>query len=626
MMTSKKKAKKEKAERTCGYKMHDVKTCGRELYDGEYCIFHSIDIEGKKEKFNDAFWKEFERQKDHEKIYDFTGFVFPVEISFTGKIFEKDVHFMQAKFSEKAYFVGVQFGREAVFENAQFSGVADFYGSQFSGVADFAGSTFVGNANFEKTKFSKESNAYFKDAKFKEDAYFKGAVFSGNAEFTGSKFSKDANFGRAEFSGNTEYSEIKEPKIVHRGNTILMTRADVECVQTSFKADFNGAEFSGKTNFTSATFHGCAEFEGVCFSEVEFGVVHFCNISKFSRAKFKGEAIFQDAVFRKYTSFLSAEFSKYTSFRGAKLRSESNFESAKFYEVSVFEYSEFCNPTEHAESSESSKTASFLKTVFYGNALFNEAKFFGVTTFQQAVFNEVASFKKTEFHKTSIFGYAKFNEDADFSGVIIKNNNSFNMQYTYFFNVVGLFEYIEENDKVFKPLRKISKTLKTKFISYNFLIALGERAEAKYPVISRHIKDDMYLLDKKERISKLGPWRRRFGIKRILFFIWWLFANYGRSFKRWASWSIGFAFLFALIYTGFYGYNHANFNTVYVNEKCPFLSFLYYSIVTFTTLGFGDIVPRTDLLQFLVALEVILGYIMLGGLISILANKMARRS
>jgi hypothetical protein len=51
-----------------------------------------------------------------------------------------------------------------------------------------------------------------------------------------------------------------------------------------------------------------------------------------------------------------------------------------------------------------------------------------------------------------------------------------------------------------------------------------------------------------------------------------------------------------------------------------------YFIVTFTTLGFGDIIPGPGWPQFWVALEVIMGYIMLGGLISILANKLARRS
>jgi hypothetical protein len=135
----------------------------------------------------------------------------------------------------------------------------------------------------------------------------------------------------------------------------------------------------------------------------------------------------------------------------------------------------------------------------------------------------------------------------------------------------------------------------------------------------------MYLLDKKERITKTHGIRKY--IDKTLYFLWWLFADYGRSFKRWAAWSFGFAIVFAFIYYfGFYLNYPLNFNVVHVSESFPLFSFIYYSIVTFTTLGFGDIVPRTDWLQFCVMLEVILGYIMLGGLISILANKLARRS
>lgn len=53
---------------------------------------------------------------------------------------------------------------------------------------------------------------------------------------------------------------------------------------------------------------------------------------------------------------------------------------------------------------------------------------------------------------------------------------------------------------------------------------------------------------------------------------------------------------------------------------------LYYSVVTFTTLGFGDITPNTTGAAYWVMAEVILGYIALGLLIAILANKVARRS
>ena len=85
------------------------------------------------------------------------------------------------------------------------------------------------------------------------------------------------------------------------------------------------------------------------------------------------------------------------------------------------------------------------------------------------------------------------------------------------------------------------------------------------------------------------------------------------------------AVVFGLVYR--FAFNEC---FVFTNEQLGkalhWYDYMYYSIVTFTTLGFGDIVPSQPLARAVVALEVILGYIMLGGLISIFANKLARRS
>ncbi len=83
------------------------------------------------------------------------------------------------------------------------------------------------------------------------------------------------------------------------------------------------------------------------------------------------------------------------------------------------------------------------------------------------------------------------------------------------------------------------------------------------------------------------------------------------------------ALAFAAIF--FYGLGPESFH---INSELPaaFTTMIYYSVVTFTTLGFGDLTPATTTAAWWVMAEVILGYIMLGGLISILANKLARRS
>ena len=53
---------------------------------------------------------------------------------------------------------------------------------------------------------------------------------------------------------------------------------------------------------------------------------------------------------------------------------------------------------------------------------------------------------------------------------------------------------------------------------------------------------------------------------------------------------------------------------------------LYFSSVTYTTLGFGDITPQHWLGEIIVIIEVVLGYMTLGLLLTILANNVARRS
>ena len=108
---------------------------------------------------------------------------------------------------------------------------------------------------------------------------------------------------------------------------------------------------------------------------------------------------------------------------------------------------------------------------------------------------------------------------------------------------------------------------------------------------------------------------------RIWCFLWWLFADCGRSLMRWAGWSC----LFALIYACIYSYlGRSHFHLGYLTPS--YITALYYSIVTFTTLGFGDITPTTDFAAVVVCTEVILGYVMLGGLISIFSGKLSRRS
>ena len=137
-------------------------------------------------------------------------------------------------------------------------------------------------------------------------------------------------------------------------------------------------------------------------------------------------------------------------------------------------------------------------------------------------------------------------------------------------------------------------------------------SEATNPLFRRYVADQQYVR---------AFCQQHRGIARL----WLLSSDYGRNLGLWFLWSVAFVVVFAAIYQwvtpeGFIFTNDTLGPIPSGRDK------LYYSIVTFTTLGFGDIVPSEPWTRFWVAVEVVVGYVMLGGLISIFANKLERRS
>lgn len=135
------------------------------------------------------------------------------------------------------------------------------------------------------------------------------------------------------------------------------------------------------------------------------------------------------------------------------------------------------------------------------------------------------------------------------------------------------------------------------------------------PFLERCAKDQYYLYVVKYR-------NRNSLTRRIIFLLWWILCNYGKSPLIWAGWSILFALAFSAVY--YYYLGESAFAVCELQWSFP--TAIYYSVVTFTTLGFGDVIPKTQPAAWWVMAEVIVGYVMLGGLISIFATKLARRS
>ena len=134
--------------------------------------------------------------------------------------------------------------------------------------------------------------------------------------------------------------------------------------------------------------------------------------------------------------------------------------------------------------------------------------------------------------------------------------------------------------------------------------------------------------------------------KRAWARIWRETSDYGRDIWRWIIVSVCLAVIFGIAYSilgaGSFDIPHlpkphglvptpdhpipVNALVCLGETITGLITMIYYSVVTFTTLGFGDVIPKNLVAAALVMAEVITGYIMLGGLISIFANKLARRS
>ncbi|MCB9138088.1 MAG: pentapeptide repeat-containing protein [Caldilineaceae bacterium] len=93
--------------------------------------------------------------------------------------------------------------------------------------------------------------------------------------------------------------------------------------------------------------------------------------------------------------------------------------------------------------------------------------------------------------------------------------------------------------------------------------------------------------------------------------ILWVTCDYGRSFSRFLAWCIGIILAFALAYWLVPGTLSHN----------GLLDSIYFSVITFVTLGFSDISPISWSGRFLTITEVFAGYFMMGLLVAMLSRK-----
>ncbi len=389
-------------------KMAHFGNCDPETADQEYCIFHKPN---KSEEEAVEFYRKFlERFKPRveeievdwhkikrlvfEKPVDARGFVFPkisLEIEYTdpktGDTWRGTSPFEYAVFEQDAIFSDAIFEDSISFKGAVFKGNAVFEYSEFRGLTTFEGSTF-------------EIESKFKEVVFKE-----------GVEFSGAKFEKKVTFENSKFDIRTMYLSDGEYSV------------GVSFFGCKFKGDtdFSGAKLTNPS-FRYATFEGAVFFKNTTFTKgaLEFGTFNFKDTTfegdaNFSSATFDGNVFFVDAEFKKKSDsaiennehskvkFSRCMFNGFADFRNCKCDEnvEISFANSIFKDVAAFDFAEF-------------GTAIFNFSVFKDNMEFNEATILKPVEFRRVTFESHVKFLRDKFRDTVTFLDSIFKKDVIF--------------------------------------------------------------------------------------------------------------------------------------------------------------------------------------------------------------------
>jgi uncharacterized protein YjbI with pentapeptide repeats len=315
-----------------------------------------------------------------ERAVDFYNATFIADdIVFTDATFEGPVRFDQATVS-----------KAAIFDDATFADEATFLGTEFHGR-----SVDIDNyTSFDRTSF--DDSVRFDYAQF-EAASFDGAAFSDVVHFEETNLTAPVTFDEVAFE----------------------SMANFDGATFESDASFVGATFDGETRFSGATFdgggtvlHSDADFSEVTFAEpVSFESAEIGAVS-FEDALFEGDASFRDGTFHESAKYTDVVFAGEAVFAGATFGDEATFERVTFEAAADFPGVEFHGTDSHESASVSFDEATFeddanFHHVYCLSASFSTVRFEGDVCFAESEFRERIEMKIGRIGGDTIFNFTE---------------------------------------------------------------------------------------------------------------------------------------------------------------------------------------------------------------------------
>ncbi len=418
--------------------------------------------------------------------------------------------------------------------------------------------------------------------------------------------------------------------------------------------DKKGDVWEGRYPFSDALFNEGATFFSAIFEEdADFSESIFEGETDFSGAHFEKKAIFSLTTFKGKVDFIGARFEGPTEFIGATFEGEfNNFDEVVFSYYVQFEEAIFAHDVTLKTST--FKDAEFIATIFCGEADFTKATFEDTVTFECAYFGNDAIFDEVEFRKTARFSGALADYPEYLEYVLLGEVEGLEELK----NIERLIERASQVECKIQPDHKFMKGLSfsnSEFLAINFVEfsggdelsseaiewfeslfnsphALAEAARVQRLSFEREEKrncaDKVFVLEmrakRKIRLRNAQSKLEKFKAHTRNFIEWLLGdlpSEYGTNWVRLFLFSllviISNAILYTLWSTYIKGFPQTSSYLVRLANA------LYYSLVTFTTLGYGDMHP-TGWLKALSALEALTGAVFMALIVAVIARKWMR--
>src|SRR5665648_726541 len=354
---------------------------------------------------------------------------------------------------------------------------------------------------------------------------------------------------------------------------------------TIFKlANFTEATFNGVAYFTEATFKGGADFIEATFEEV----------AHLQEATFKGGANFIEATFKEVAYFTEATFEEVAYFIEATFKVLAYFKGATF-----------------------SGVANLSETTFKGQADFTEATFEEVAYFIEATFEGDADFKLKYLIKGINLLKLKVFSGKKISINVMNGKGKISFKRAYLENIYLDIELVEcvlidFTDTLFRNTKVEKDKIK------NHILQEKEKKFSKAKEIYLLLKNNFHSIGQYEDESWAYKKEKDMERKSNCHFntlhkwLWSCFLNgifgYGIQSSKVIMSAILIITLFSFIFM-----NPGISNIVGIEEITSnnFFDCLYFSTITFTTLGYGDFRPLEGLGRFLAGSEAFIGAFMM---------------